>query len=415
MNDPNEQREGYRETKVGWIPEEWDCVKLGEILDISSGGTPSRKEPDYWNGNIPWITTSHVSNCKIFQTDELITDNGLKSSSARWVEIGTVILAMYGQGKTRGQVGILGIRATINQACAALKWKGDGSNPFLFQSLRRRYTALRNFSNSGGQENLSAELLRCFPIPLPPLPEQEKIATILSTWDDGLEHLDALIKVKTRQKTALMQQLLTGKTRLPGFKEEWDTVQLSSILRHIFRPIEWHENTLFDLVSIRRRAGGLFRRGLTKGSDYKTKDLHRIQAGDLLISKRQVTHGALSVVTEKFEGGIVSKEYSIFENIAPEKLHMPFLNWLTKEKRFWWICFVASNGVDIEKLIFSPTDFLKATISLPPTIEEQTAIAKILTTAETEITLLKAKQTALQQQKKSLMQKLLTGQVRVTI
>ena len=119
------------------------------------------------------------------------------------------------------------------------------------------------------------------------------------------------------------------------------------------------------------------------------------------------------MVTPDFEGGHVSKEYAIFDNIAPEKLHMPFLAWLAQTPRMIRLARVASTGVHIEKLIFDPDVFLRESIRIPADLAEQRKIAAILDTAGQELTLLRTQRNALDQQKRGLMQRLLTGKVRI--
>jgi type I restriction enzyme S subunit len=211
-----------------------------------------------------------------------------------------------------------------------------------------------------------------------------------------------------------MQQLLTGKKRFRTFgKKEWKKVRMNQMLERIFRPIEWNAEMTLSLISIRRRCGGLFRRPELLGSEYKTQDLHDLKAGDFLVSKRQVAHGAWAMVTPEFEGGHVSKEYAIFTNTAPDKLHMPFFAWLAQTPRMIRLSRVASTGVHIEKLIFDPAVFLREAIRLPATLEEQQHIAAILDAADQELTLLHKQLTAIDLQKRGLMQRLLTGKIRV--
>jgi type I restriction enzyme S subunit len=212
-----------------------------------------------------------------------------------------------------------------------------------------------------------------------------------------------------------MQQLLSGEKRLPGFTEEWQEVRLGKLLKHVFRPVAWAPDKIFHLVSIRRRSGGLFRRDPLRGDEYQTRDLHEIHAGDFLISKRQVSHGALAMVREDFHGCHVSKEYTILENKNPDRLFMPFFDWLSRTKRMWWLTYVASNGVVIEKLIFDPKDFLKFSIKIPSTIEEQKRIVELLEACDREIGLHRRQLAAIREQKRGLMQKLLTGEVRVKV
>lgn len=96
--------EGYKNSPVGIIPEEWDVKRLEDIAEITSGATPSRKIADNWNGNIPWVTTSLLNNAKILSAEEYITQNGLNNSATKILPINTVLMAMYGQGQTRGKV-----------------------------------------------------------------------------------------------------------------------------------------------------------------------------------------------------------------------------------------------------------------------------------------------------------------------
>ena len=276
-----------------------------------------------------------------------------------------------------------------------------------FQSCSKQSTNLASINSSQ---------LRQFPASLPSLHEQRKIADILTTWDEAIEKLAALIEAKERRKKALMQQLLSGKRRFPAFaKSAWKKVRMGEVLTRVFRPIEWTAEMSLSLVSLRRRCGGLFRRADMLGSDYKTQDLHELKADDFLISKRQVAHGAWALATPEFEGSHVSKEYAILVNAAPQKLHMPFFAWLAQTPRMIRLSRVASTGVHIEKLIFDPVVFLRESIRIPPTLEEQQRIAAILDAAHQELHFLRQERNALNQQKRGLMQRLLTGKLRVNI
>src|SRR5690606_30286199 len=179
--------EGYKQTAVGIIPKEWEVYEIGKLVSLASGGTPSRQIGEYWNGNIPWITTGLIKNGIIDTAEEYITELGLKNSSAKIFPAGTILMAMYGQGKTRGSVAKLSFEAATNQACAALMPRESTSRDFLFYYLKFNYENIRNLSNTGNQENLSLQLIRTIKVKHPPLPEQQKIAAILSTWDEAIE------------------------------------------------------------------------------------------------------------------------------------------------------------------------------------------------------------------------------------
>lgn len=208
---------GYKKTEVGVIPSDWDVKKLGDISSIYSGGTPNRKVGEYWGGLIPWVTTTLINGGEIKEAQEYITSKGYENSSAKWCEKETILMAMYGQGKTRGKVGKLVFGATINQACAAIKVDDKYNVNYILSFLNSKYEAIRDLSNAGGQENLSGNIVKSISILIPSLNEQQKIATALSDTDTLISELEKLIEKKRAIKTATMQQLLTGKTRLPEF------------------------------------------------------------------------------------------------------------------------------------------------------------------------------------------------------
>ncbi|SFX89410.1 restriction endonuclease subunit S [Cytophaga hutchinsonii] len=175
--------------------EEWEEKTLGEISDISAGGTPNRANPLYWNGDIPWATTSLIDFNIIYDTEENITKQGLENSSAKIFPKDSILLAMYGQGKTRGKVAILGIEAATNQACASIKTNSNILNHiFLFQNLSKRYDEIRDLSNLGGQENLSGSIIKQIAILLPSIPEQQKIASFLDLIDGRISTQNKIIK-----------------------------------------------------------------------------------------------------------------------------------------------------------------------------------------------------------------------------
>jgi len=193
---------------------EWEVKKLGEIAEISSGGTPDRKEDSYWNGTIPWITTSQIDSNRITAAEEFITEIGLANSSAKKFNKNTLLMAMYGQGKTRGKVAILGIDATINQACAAISIQQNISVEYIFFNLSQRYEEIRSLSNTGNQENLNGNIIKAIPILLPPPAEQTAIAQILADMDDAIAALVQKRAKTVALKQGMMQALLTGQVRL---------------------------------------------------------------------------------------------------------------------------------------------------------------------------------------------------------
>lgn len=187
---------------------EWIPSKLGDVSQVQSGGTPNRTIKEFWGGSIPWVTTSLIDFNVILEAEECITATGLRESSAKVFPRGTILMAMYGQGKTRGKVAVLGIDAATNQACAALILSQGVETRFAFQSLASSYESIRKISNSGGQENLSAGLISEIPFCYPENKrEQEKLADFLFGMDDVISTQADFVDLLKLHKTGLLQQL----------------------------------------------------------------------------------------------------------------------------------------------------------------------------------------------------------------
>jgi type I restriction enzyme S subunit len=187
---------------------EWETKKIGDVFATATGGTPERKVKAYWNGGIPWVTTSLVDFNVIRSTEETISAEGLENSAAKMFPKGTILMALYGQGKTRGKVAMLGIEAATNQACAAILPSDDVDQAFAFMNLAGRYDEIRAFSNAGGQENLSQGLIQELPFCYPEeSAEQQRIAACLSSLDRVIAAASRKLDGLRAHKKGLMQQL----------------------------------------------------------------------------------------------------------------------------------------------------------------------------------------------------------------
>lgn len=226
---PIHEAETFVQTDIGLLPTSWRVSSLGEIATVSAGGTPSRNVPSYWDGGIPWITTAEVDSSNIDRATQSITLDGLKNSAAKLLNPGTLLLALYGQGKTRGKVGLLQIAAATNQACAAIELDRGHSSAFVFHFLRAQYENIRKLSNIGNQENLSGAIVRSIKIPLPARSEQQAIAEALSDADALIESLALLLTKRRQIKQGAMQNLLTGRKRLAGFNDSWPQPTLGEL------------------------------------------------------------------------------------------------------------------------------------------------------------------------------------------
>ena len=209
--------ENQKETEIGLVPASWASESLGTRHVVVSGGTPSRGTSAFWtDGSIPWAKTTEVDYCVISETEEHITQQGLKSSAAKLLPPGTLLMAMYGQGVTRGKVAILGIEAACNQACAAISPKDKTVLPqYLYHFLAWRYEAIRSLAHGGQQQNLNLEIVRDLPLSYPLIEEEQReIVAIL----DAIDHKAALHRQKRAVLEELFQSLLhklmTGELRI---------------------------------------------------------------------------------------------------------------------------------------------------------------------------------------------------------
>jgi type I restriction enzyme S subunit len=216
LRPPRDQApELYQETSVGWLPKGWVVKPLGELCDIASGGTPSRGKSNFWGGSIPWIKTGEIKYNEIVETEEYITQEGLNSSSAKLFRKGTVVMAIYGEGNTRGRVAILGIDSTSNQACVGFSFGNQVQSQFMYFLFENSYSALRDMSNDGSQKNLSSSLLKQFNVAFPVNHnEQIQISNCLLALDKALEKERQKREKLRQQKSGLMHDLLTGKGKV---------------------------------------------------------------------------------------------------------------------------------------------------------------------------------------------------------
>lgn len=217
-----------KEEQLYKIPSNWCWIRLENIAEWGSGGTPSRKRKEYYNGNIPWIKTGELNNGYIFNSEEKITELGLKNSSAKLYPINTVIIAMY--GATIGKVGILSIEATTNQACACAIVYKNILFKYVFHYLIYQKEAFINKSKGGAQPNLSQEIIKKHEIPLPPIKEQQRIVNRIESLFAKLDRAKELIENTLAQfeqnKMAILHKAFTGELTAKWRKE--NNIDLSS-------------------------------------------------------------------------------------------------------------------------------------------------------------------------------------------
>jgi len=267
-------------------------------------------------------------------------------------------------------------------------------------------------------------------IAFPSLPEQQKIAAILTAVDDKLDLITRQISATQTLKQGLMQTLFTRGVGTPDTQGRWhphtafqnnelgripvgwSVLAIGEALEVVERPFAMEAQTRYRRVTVKRRHGGVELRDELPGDEVKVKNQYLLEAGDFLISERQIVHGACGIVPAELAGALVSNEYLVLK--ARANFDVRYFNYLVQLLRYAKLFLVCSQGVDIEKFLFKPKDWLKKLIPVPPLVEQQKMVSA-LSALEAKEVALTTKQTHYQSLKRGLMQKLLTGAWRVRV
>ena len=370
------------------IPEGWSVKKLGECFKLSSG--------DY--------KPKDTSSCGEYP---VFGGNGILGYSSRFnFSKNNLIIGRVGEycGCVHRFYGNCWITDNALYVKEKLLQYSDNFMFFLLSHIN-----LSRLRNKGGQPLISQQPIYIEKILLPPLAEQEKIAGILSCWDDGIEKLSALIEKKKTQKKALMQQLLTGKHRLKGFSTPWYEGKLGDILK---------ERCEYTTINNQYPILTSSRKGIFKQEEYFDKQVaSENNIGYKIIKQHDFTYRAMTdddifcfneLINESI--GAVSPAYSVFYCSSISNV---LLDAILNSKKFGANLIKVAQGGTRKSLKFS--SLIKLKIFIPTDLAEQKAIAEILSKADEEIELLNKKLEAFKQEKKALMQQLLTGKIRVKV
>ena len=412
-------------------PSGWQTGTIGELSTLLTGGTPSRQRDDFWDGDIPWMSSGEIHQKRVAETRETITDAGLAGSNARWIPEGAVMVALNGQGKTRGTVAVLTRRMTCNQSLAAILPRQDALvTDYLFQYLSAKYDEIRRLTGAGGRNGLNLALIRSIRVACPPLAEQRTIAAILSSVDDAIEKTQAVIDQVQVVKRGLMQELLTR--GLPGRHTRFKQTEIGEM------PKGWESAPLGS------------RAELQPGFAFKSRDFSA--GGDRLLRGSNVGIGRLVWTegkTEYFpsERRAEVEDYELRDGDIVVAMDRPFVSdgfkvarvtaddlptlLLQRVGRFrryrglmsgylWHLLQsgyvqghlqIAQKGTDLPHI--SKTEIESSICPLPP-IDEQESIATFLDTLDVYSTRLEKERRQATKLKTGLMSVLLTGELRVT-
>jgi type I restriction enzyme, S subunit len=412
----------YKMTEVGEVPADWKVATLGGLCQTSSGTTPARAQDElyYRNGSIPWVKTMDLGNTDLVGTSECVTESAIKQTSLQIYPVGTVLVAMYGGFQQIGRTGLLRIPAAVNQAIVAVQPATNALLPeYLLGTLNYRIEYWKSVASSSRKDpNITSQDVRNFPIAYPPLPEQRAIASALSDVDALIAALDRLIAKKRDIKQAVTQQLLTGRTRLPGFSGEWEVTILGDTcdFENGDRGTNYPSPKSFVDSGIPFVNAGHVEDGLIQSVDlnYITRESYnrlgggKVRPGDILFCLRG-SLGKFGVVSPGFGEGAIASSLVIVRP-KPEWLSIQFLVCFFKSQLCVRMIDAWAGGAAQPNL--GVQDLARFELFLPPLLE-QTAIAAVLSDMDAELAALEARRDKTRALKQGMMQELLTGRTRL--
>ncbi len=382
------------------VPKGWERSDISRCANFIGGSQPPQST--FVFDPLP----DHVRLLQIrdYKSDRYATYIPRKLAN-RWCEADDIMIGRY--GPPIFQI-LRGKQGSYNVALIKAEPSKKVERQFLYYLLKQEplFQMIDRLSpRTSGQTGIDMDALKSYPVSLPTLPEQRKIADILSTWDEALTQLDALIEVQERRKKALMQQLLTGKKRFPGFKGKWKKVGLGEVAENVADANKGRMGTT-SLYGVTKADGVVPMRDHVKGESFDR--CKRVETDWFAYNPMRINIGSIA----RWQGAetvMVSGDYVVFR-CHPDKLLPAYLDHLRQS--WMWQSFVTRGGNGSVRIRIYFSDLAEFTFPCPP-LEEQRQIAAILDTADQQLTLLRTQRTALDQQKRGLMQRLLTGKLRV--
>ena len=399
-----------KQTEIGEIPADWEVVKLGDVAEIKSGGTPSTSNKDFWDGEIAWCTPTDITALKggkyLTQTSRNITKSGLQYSAAELLPADSIVMTSRA---TIGECAIAKIPVTTNQGFKNFICFDKVDSEFIYYLLgtqKKRFVAL-----CAGSTFLEINInqVRSFQVAIPKSkPEQNAIAAILSDTDRLLAALRALIGKKRAVKTAAMQQLLSGRLRLPGFAatDRLKNSELGEI------PEDWEVVKLGEVARIKT--------GSKNNQDKADNGLYPFFVRSETVERINTFSYACEAILVPGEGGIGKIFHYINGKFDAHQRVYVIREFQNTVAKFVYFAMVHSFGAyAMENSVKATVDSLRLPtfknfqFAAPKSNSEQTAIAQTLSDMDSEIAALEARAAKLAQIKQGLMQNLLTGKIRV--
>lgn len=397
--------QGYKATALGIIPQEWEVVRLGDIVSITSGESPSLYHLKS-EGKYPYVKVEDLNNCEKYQESsrEYSDDNNTT------IKAGSIIFPKRGASILNNKVRIAAKDIQMDSNMMAITpHKAIVDTEFLY--IRILHERLYRIADTSSIPQINNKHIIPYKIVVPPLEEQRKIAAVLGVWDEAIEKQTRLIEKLALRKRGLMQRLLSAKLRLPGFSEPWQKVKFCKLFTKSIKTAD--PLTKYEVLSVTKE-------GIVAQKSYFNKDIVSedtskyivVERGDLAMSGLNFWMGSCHILTN-FNEGIISPAYKVFK--VTEHNNINFIRDFVRSSMFLQAlqgCSVI--GASIVRRNLDKEMLYEWTFKIP-SLKEQTAIAKVLTAADREIELAKEKLEQLRRQKRGLMQQLLSGKKRIKI
>jgi type I restriction enzyme, S subunit len=413
----------FKQTEVGLIPIDWAEEELGNLTSkIGSGITPTGGERVYKSAGRPFLRSQNVGWGVLLMDDiAYIDEETHKTFSSTEIKLDDVFLNITGASIGRSAIASNRvIHGNVNQHVCIIRSLQEKLNFCYLNAVllsKIGQNQIDSFQSGGNRQGLNFAQIRSFKIPLPPtLDEQRAIATALSDVDALITGLDALIAKKRAIKQGTMQQLLTGKKRLPGFKGEWETKTLGECL--LEKPkyginaaaVDFNDNLPKYIRITDITEDGKFSPDKPVSVNHFLSDNYYLEDGDLVFARTGASVGK-SYQYKVDDGRLVYAGFLIKVKPDSSKLNITFLKNYTETGIYKnWVSLMSMRSGQPG---INGNEYASLPISLPKSIEEQQAIAKILSDMDTEITALAQKRDKYKTVKQGMMQQLLTGKIRL--
>lgn len=410
-------------TSLGLLPDDWDVRSIKDCTDVVTGATPSTSVKEFWDGDIPWMSSGELNKKYIDEVDGRITQKGYDNCGTHMVPSNCVLIGLAGQGKTRGTAAINHIPLCTNQSIGSILPKQEFDSLFLFHYLDSQYNQLRLLSaGDGGRGGLNKQLLLNILFPFPYISEQRKIGKVLTETDNLIIGLDRVIRKKKLIKRGTMQQLLSGNVRMKGYSESWIEKTIGDIgytysgitgkCKADFGHGNSHYITFLNVLN-----NPYINTDILEPVDIDpiSENQNEVRKGDLFFNTSSETPedvGTCSTLLTDVEN-VYLNSFCFGYRLEDEEMSGLFLSYYFRSAIGRKEMIMLAQGATRYNL--SKENFNKIVVTVPPTKKEQDRIAGILTAMDKEIAALEAERDKYKNIKQGMMQKLLTGQIRLPV